>query len=44
MIKYCHTRSCRRPGRAVAEAEAVAVVDRVLVRIFLPNSYAFCLE
>jgi hypothetical protein len=39
-------RSRRRPGRVVAEAEAeaVAVVDRTLVRIFLPNSCAFCLE
>jgi hypothetical protein len=36
-MKDCH-------ARAAGLAEAVIVVDRVLVRIFLPNGCAFCLE
>jgi hypothetical protein len=35
-MKDCHTRARRRPGRIMAEA----VVDRTLVRIFLPNDCA----
>jgi hypothetical protein len=38
-MKDYHTRARRRSGRV----EAVAMVDRTLVRIFLPNGYAFCL-
>jgi hypothetical protein len=39
-------RARRHKGRAMAEAEAMAVVvvDRTLVQIFLPNGCAFCLE
>jgi hypothetical protein len=50
-MKDCHTRAraaAAAAGRAVAVAVAVRgswlVVDRTLVRIFLSNGYAFCLE
>jgi hypothetical protein len=47
-MKDCHTRARHWLGRAVVvavtEAVGMVVVDWTLVRIFLPNGYAFCLE
>jgi hypothetical protein len=47
-MKDCHMRARHRPGEAMVEAKAdamavvVAVVDRTLARIFLPNYVTGC--
>jgi hypothetical protein len=42
-MEDCHTRACRQPSRGRGRGSWL-VVDRTLIRIFLPNSCTFCLE